>query len=84
MPISAEQKNGLLQNSSAMLLMSKAILDDAQSNKKTREEALAMIAASISMLNITLASLTQAVVSNMEETLVLSAKQMPPNLARPS
>ena len=84
MPLSTEQKQGLLQNSSAMLLMSKAILDDAQANKKTREEIGAMIAAAISMLTITMATLTQAIIHDMEESLIMSAKRVPANLVRPN
>lgn len=71
MPISGENKKGYLQNAAFGMLQSKAILDEALTNKSMNKADFhsAMIAIT-AIQNILLATLTQALITNMDEPLV--------------
>lgn len=77
MSLSKEQKQGFSSNANLCLLTAHALLRDVQQRKElNKAEANAMLVASNATLAIAVATLTQAFVANLEESLIMRANRV--------
>lgn len=70
MPIPQDLKKGVIGNANVMLITCKGILDDIMQKTLTTAEVNKALAGALACIGITLASLTQALVANMDENIL--------------
>lgn len=74
MSLSKEQKEGFANNANLCLVQAHALLQEVLKKKElSKAETNAMLIASHATLTIAIATLTQAFVANMEESLIMRA-----------
>lgn len=76
MSLSKEQKEGFSNNANLCLVQAHALLQDVLKKKELSEaEANTMLVASNATLAIAVATLTQAFIANLEESLIMRANR---------